>query len=507
MQTSRLERPDSARGSLARTFSKLTTVGCIVAVALSSVAMTGSSVPVRTDPGRRTVRADTGQTASVTGTVYDSVSNTGLEGADVQLVAVNNQTLAYTAHADSLGRFRIAALPPGDYVAGFFHPSLDALGIAAPLRSATIHAGSDNVLDLVIPGPARIRAAVCGERPAADSSGALAGVVRDAATGMPIADAKVVLTWREIIIDKRGLVSQMRRVPAQTNDEGAYHICDLPGADTVLASAELAARRSGLVEVGIPIGGITRRDFSLGDSTTAIAVVADSVSTATAAAQRATTLLRGSSTLSGFVHAADGKPMQGARVMVWGTGRETTSRADGRFTLGGLPAGTFSLEARMIGFEPKRVAVDLSPQKPSAVDLQFSARVQELSRVVIMGKPRRTPSDILGFLERSRTGMGHYITASDPVLKEAIDVTDALRMTPGVQVAPSGNFGHVILMRGGCVPVVYVDGTQSPDGYESLDDLVPPQQVAGIEIYSGLGEGPAQYQSNGCGVVLVWTKR
>ena len=30
---------------------------------------------------------------------------------------------------------------------------------------------------------------------------------------------------------------------------------------------------------------------------------------------------------------------------------------------------------------------------------------------------------------------------------------------------------------------------------------------AAREIYAGLGEAPMQYQSNGCGVLLVWTKR
>jgi hypothetical protein len=44
------------------------------------------------------------------------------------------------------------------------------------------------------------------------------------------------------------------------------------------------------------------------------------------------------------------------------------------------------------------------------------------------------------------------------------------------------------------------------DGYETVDDI-PPQQVAGIEVYAGISEAPVQYQTNGCGVVLVWTKR
>lgn len=449
-------------------------------------------------------RSDTGAAASISGTVYDSVAHEPLGGAQVQFVDAGDHTREYTVRADSTGRFHIDAVRPGQYIAGFFHPSVDALGIEPPLRSVTISAGSPNVVDLVIPGPARIMTAVCGDRTAGDSTGAIAGVVRDADSGLPIAGAKVVVTWLEIVIDQRGLVSEHRRVPAQTDADGGFRLCGLPGADTVLASAELSGRRSGVIGVAVPAGGILRRDFTLGDSASAIAVIPDS--TASAEVQRQTTVLRGSAMLSGVVNGPDGKPMPGARILVWGTGLEATTNGTGRFSLAGLPAGTFSVEARSIGFEPRLVAVDLSSRSTAAITIALKDRVHELSRVVVMGKASRTPPDIEGFLQRSRSGMGHYITAADNALKNAFAITDAMRMTPGVRVVPSGSFGHVILLRGGCVPSVYVDGVQMGDGYETVDDI-PPQQVAGIEIYAGSSEAPVQYRTNGCGVILVWTKR
>ncbi len=454
----------------------------------------------------KAAHADTSATASLSGTVYDSVESAPLGGAEVQLVNLQDKSRVYTVSADSLGRYHIDDMIPGNYAAGFFHPSVDALGIEAPLRPATIHAGADNYLDLVIPGPRQIWTAVCDSRPTADSTGGVAGIVRDAASGMPISNAKVVVTWREIVIDKRGLVSDERRVPAQTGDDGTYRLCGLPAADTVVGSAEIGNRRSGLVEVPVPFHGIVRRDFSLGDSATAVAFVPDP--NATEAVRRQTTVLRGSAALSGVVNGPAGQPLQGAKIDVAGTGLTATSGSTGRFSITGLPAGTFTAEARAIGFEPKRIAVDLNDSTPVSVAFKFDVRVQELSRVTILGKPRRTPNDINDFLNRMRTGMGHYLTANDAILKNALTTTDALRMTPGVQVEPSGTgFGNVILMRGGCQPVVYIDGIQTYDGSSSLDDMISPTQILGIETYAGLGEAPVQYQSNGCGVVLVWTKR
>jgi hypothetical protein len=501
MKNVRLQCPSAVLHTAAR--SSIVLLLAALAIARPATALPTAIALIRLESV--TTRVDTGATAALAGTVYDSVTSSPLGGAEVQLVDLDDDSRVYTVRADSLGRFHIDSLRPGHYAAGFFHPSVDALGIDTPLRSAIIHKGSDNFLELVIPGPTRIMTAVCGAHAPTDSGGAMVGVVRDADSGLPIGGASVIVSWREIIIDKRGLVSEQRRVPAKTGDDGSYRICGLPGADTVLGSAEAAGRHSGIVGVPIPVNGIVRRDFALGDSANAIATIPDSA--ASEEVRRQTTVLRGSAILSGRVHGPDGKPIQGAKIIVWGTGLGATSRANGRFTLGGLPAGTFSVEARMLGFEPQRVAVDLSDVTPATVDIGFSAQVQQLSRVVIMGKPQMNAPDIDGFLRRSRTGQGHYITAADASLANAFALSDALRTTPGVQVEPSGMFGHVILLRGQCAPVVYVDGLQAQDGYETLDDLVPPQQVAGIEIYAGLGEAPMQYQSNGCGVILVWTKR
>lgn len=471
---------------------------------IASASRRVATAPASSSP--ELARADTGATAALSGTVYDSVASSPLGGAQVQLVSLEDKSRVYTVSADSLGRFHIDGMAPGRYAAGFFHPAVDALGIQAPLRSVTVKAGADNVIDLVIPGSRQIWTAVCDIHPTADSTGGMAGIVRDAATGMPISNAKVVVTWRDIIIDKRGLVSDERRVPAQTGDDGTYRLCGLPAADTVIGSAEAGNRRSGLVEIPVPFHGVVRRDFSLGDSASAVAYVPDPK--ASEAVRRQTTVLRGAAALSGLVHGPDGKPLQGAKIDVAGTGLTATSSAEGRFSITGLPAGTFTAEARAIGFEPKRVAVDLNDRAPASVEFRFDERVHELSRVTIMGKPRRTPNDINDFLRRARTGMGHYITASDAILKNALTTTDALRMTPGVQVEPSSTgFGNVILMRGGCQPVVYIDGVQSYDGSSSLDDIISPSQILGIETYAGLGEAPVQYQTNGCGVVLVWTKR
>jgi hypothetical protein len=85
-------------------------------------------------------------------------------------------------------------------------------------------------------------------------------------------------------------------------------------------------------------------------------------------------------------------------------------------------------------------------------------------------------------------------------------------MIPGLRVMPTGT-GDAVYGRGGCTPAIYVDDMQLPPDMAfgestppDIDAYVQPDQIMGIEVYAGLGGIPPQYASNGCGVILIWTK-
>ena len=74
----------------------------------------------------------------------------------------------------------------------------------------------------------------------------------------------------------------------------------------------------------------------------------------------------------GHVNGVTGRPIPGARVTVWGTGIETVTNADGEFTLGNLPGGTHTLEARAVGFAPARQPVDIVRGASGAAEVELS---------------------------------------------------------------------------------------------------------------------------------------
>ena len=468
-------------------------VGCVSARAASAqtTATTATTAPPPV-------------TVTVSGTVYDSVARAPLAGAQVQLVNAADERRVVTAVTDSAGTFH-ASVPPGRYLAGFFHPSVDVLGIDPPLVVVDVPAVAKATIALAIPGPATIATALCGARAPGDSSGALVGQVRDANTGAPIADARVVASWLEIDIDAGGLRQEQRRVPAQTRADGGFAMCGLPN-DRVIVSADSGASKTGLIEVVIPTDGLVRRDLTMASPAAAVAVAADSAHGAAKA-----TVLRGTARLTGTVRRPDGHPMSGARVTVWGTGLTATTDNDGRFALSSLPAGTFSAQARAIGYSPATASVDLASNRTASVDIALDKQPTSLAPVTVYGKPNRSLREFDEFMQRKRQGFGHFLTPAD--LRDRFAVTDALKMVPGLQVLPTG-MGNAVYGRGACIPAIYVDDMQLPPEATigastppDIDAYVQPDQIMGIEVYAGLGGIPPQYSSNACGVILIWTKR
>jgi hypothetical protein len=218
---------------------------------------------------------------------------------------------------------------------------------------------------------------------------------------------------------------------------------------------------------------------------------------------------RGNARLTGTVRGPDGRPLQGAKVVVWGTGLTGEAGPNGTFGLTGLPSGTYSIEVRAIGFQPKRTAVNLSSARPAQVALVLDDRINQLESVVV--RDRKADPDITGFADRKRRGgFGRYFDEDDIAQRNAFQVSDVLRTTPGMRVSPRGDGrGYSISGRGNCTPTVFVDGMPVFDGATDLDQIVRPQELMGIEVYNGTAGIPPQFaaQAGGCGAVVVWTKR
>lgn len=204
---------------------------------------------------------------------------------------------------------------------------------------------------------------------------------------------------------------------------------------------------------------------------------------------------------------------------------QTVTNEDGLFDLRSPASGRFFIVAEKLGF---RRAVDgpldLSTQEAIAIDFLLIAEPFRMDSLVVLAERRRTDRflDSQGFYERKSAGFGHFLTP-DQIAQRPPALSLELLMQPlslGITWHRTP-FGRVLMVKGTtgpCDPAIYVDGIvvgSARGGSGSnvlpptfvLDDVVSPEQVAGIEIYNRISSMPLQYQgTNGCGVVLIWTK-
>ena len=434
---------------------------------------------------------------TVTGVVVDSLTGRPLSGATVQFQRDSSYTVS-SATTDSTGRYRVEGLPAGSYIAGFFHDKLDSLGIGLTPKRVIVD-GALRRVDFGVPSAKTITASLCPPSAQKDSLGLLVGYVRDAETSFALA-GNVTVLWFELSIGAGGIRRNRQQIPVKTNDEGWFAFCGLPTDTELMATAVSGALESGAIEVRVPPGGLLLRDFRVSRADSTIAMYADSAAGDSTRRQVAT-LRRGRARVSGVVHTNKGKPVTNAEVGVPGTGVSVRTPESGVFSLAGLPSGTQTVEVRAIGFEPKRVAVDLSREQLTTLDVVLDRPVQTLDVVKVFG--RGQASGLVAFDRRRRAGWGRFLTPADIERRHATRVSDLFHAMPGVYVAPNRGFGNVVLIRG-CTPTIYLNGMRlGEEAAQDIDLLASPTELTAVEVYTAAGR-PAEFWGNSCGSIVLW---
>lgn len=448
---------------------------------------------------------DATASATITGTVFDSLAGAPLAGALVQIAEQGTGNRVLTDTTGAAGDFEIAGVPTGSYIVGFFHPALDSLGLGVATRKLDVTSAAPIQVALAIPSASTIHTRLCAAGAAADSSGLLIGFVRDADSGAPLGGASVVVMWRELVI-QNGIHEERREVPAKANDAGWYALCGVPADGPLTARAELGADATGFIDVTVPPRALLHRDFYIPRGAAAT-VVAARDSAAAAAGQ---SVRRGSARLAGVVRNEKGQPLSGAQLLVWGSGVTGSTQSDGTFALAGLPAGSQALEARYVGYAPERVTVDLVSNQTRSVTVTLEKRADLLNEVVVYGKRSKRSRDFTGFLQRSKAGFGHFLVRSEIEKQHPFQFTDLFRRIPGFMVVNDSGFGFSIAstrgsgFNGDCRPSIYIDGMRIYD-VGSVDGIVMPDDIAAVEAYAGPAGAPMQYNSGPCGTILIWT--
>lgn len=203
------------------------------------------------------------------------------------------------------------------------------------------------------------------------------------------------------------------------------------------------------------------------------------------------------------VDQASGGAISGARVVLGEAGITGVTDGQGLFQFFRVESGTHVLLVEHIGYGPVQDTVEVPEGGRLDLTIRLVTRPLELEPVVVAVEYAGSPR-LRGFYQRRRTGMGSYLTRADFEDQTFTYVTDALRMVSGVRLLPRAG-GNAVLLRG-CMPAVYIDGTRLADRAVSIDEVVHPNDIEGIEIYRGPQTPVAYVPPGGCGAVLIWTR-
>jgi hypothetical protein len=234
--------------------------------------------------------------------------------------------------------------------------------------------------------------------------------------------------------------------------------------------------------------------------------------------------------------AATGQPVAGASIeLVDATGDVTdTFRTDAGGSFAALvtrpPAARLRVSAEGYrSVEGQPIPEDVARHR---VEVELAPEALEIEGVVVTTEARSLALDGAGFYDRMRTTPGTFLEREALRLESTTRLSDALMRTEGLERFDNASFSGDttkrlvqfraavrITGRPNCLPAVYVDGhlarwgeTVDPDElalYPSIDELVPPDAIEGVELYDTPASIPPRFLGPGslCGVIVVWTRR
>ena len=193
-------------------------------------------------------------------------------------------------------------------------------------------------------------------------------------------------------------------------------------------------------------------------------------------------------------------------------GRLAVTQQDGTYRLNGVPAGTDTLRARMIGYTPSARSVSIAAGQTANVDITMSAQAVNLAELVVVGYGEQAAGNI--------TGAVTSISAEEFNTGRVVTPTELIQnKVAGVQVVESNEPGGrtSIRIRGSTStsasndPLYVVDGVPlGSGGITTGRDPLNFINSNDIESMTVLRDASAAaiYGANAAnGVVLITTKR
>jgi hypothetical protein len=177
---------------------------------------------------------------------------------------------------------------------------------------------------------------------------------------------------------------------------------------------------------------------------------------------------------------------------------------EGRFAFSDLPDAVYRIQIERFGYQTLVDSVAYEGEFGLRIEVALAADALELEPLLVVTEARSRVLAMSGFYGRRDGGIGRFLSREEIQERDPLRVSDLFRTMPGVRVTPeSMSHESIVLLRGGCVPDVFLDGVRTAKPFP-VDRLLAPDHLAGVEVYHA-SEVPPHYGPSNCGAILVWT--
>lgn len=200
-------------------------------------------------------------------------------------------------------------------------------------------------------------------------------------------------------------------------------------------------------------------------------------------------------------------PLPNAVVSIADSELSTRTDDDGFFVLRGVPTGPHTVEVSYGGVLSEPFELRMREDGEDQVfHLLLDVEPERLPPLEVTVDRPHPVSKMLGFHRRMGREAGWFITREEIEKINPRETSDVFRRIPGIRVR-RGVRGRAPLELSrvrNCGIEFFVDGT--PAARFSVDEI-PPEDIAGIEVYRGVSEVPPRFRrADSCGAVVIWTR-
>ena len=214
--------------------------------------------------------------------------------------------------------------------------------------------------------------------------------------------------------------------------------------------------------------------------------------------------------VSGIIlDSASGRPLSSVQVLLVGTRLGTSSAENGRFVIGNVPTGSYTVESRRVGYRVRRSApVAVIAGGTAEVELRMATAPLTLEAVITTGVVDPTSGTRVPFT------VGR-VNADDAPVPASNAVETIQGKIAGVTVTPGGQpgSGTNILLRSpssinkSTSPLIVVDGVILSQSFDASSADLESMEIESVEVVKGAAAASLYGSRASSGVIQIRTKR